>query len=86
MVAKLDNKMATSNVVATIEPVSKSTNFDRWVQRFEAVKMLQEWTTEKAKHAFLAYIGQEAFNLLADAAVPKKPADFEFNELVDLLK
>jgi len=81
-----DNKMATSNFMSAIEPLSKEVDFSRWVQRFEAVKVLQDWSDEKSKYAFLACIGQEAFDLLADAAMPKEPSELKLEELKDLLK
>ena len=41
---------------------------------------------ETKKHAPLASWGQDAFDLLADAMVPAKPADKSYEELVQPIK
>jgi len=77
--------MATS-LLSSIEPVVKGTDVDRWIQRFEAVALLADWSKEQKKSALMAGVGQNAFTMLADAAVPKKLSDLEYEELQQLLK
>jgi len=75
--------MATTNVA--IEPLRKGSNFGRWLQRFEAQMEWQTVTDEKKKHALLALLGPEAFDLVADACLPRKPAESTYTALVKVL-
>ena len=70
--------MATS---LSIEPLMKGKDPERWLQRFEAVAKWQGLVDDKLKYAFLASIGAEVYDLLADAVLPKEPSDFKFEEL-----
>ena len=70
--------MATSLL---IEPLTKGKDPERWLQRFEAVAKWQGLVDDKLKYAFLASIGAEVYDLLADAVLPKEPSDFKFEEL-----
>ena len=41
---------------------------------------------ERKKHAFLASLGEDAFDLLADATLPKTPSEKTYEELVIIIK
>ena len=74
--------MATSSL---IEPLKKDEDPERWLQRFKAVAAWQNWTGDDKRNAFLALIGADGYNLLADAVIPHTPADNTFDELTQLL-
>ena len=69
-----------------LDPLQKTTNVSRWLQRFEAMMEWEGVEAGKKKHALLAFLGQDAFDLLADATVPARPADKTYDELVQLIK
>jgi len=70
----------------TIEPLRKDSNVSNWLQRFEAAMTWQAVNDEKKKYALLASLGTEAFELVADSCLPKKPAEKSYQELVSLIK
>ena len=74
--------MATSKYIDTL---TKNEDPVRWLQRFDAVAAWQGWTGDGLKNAFLALIGSDGYNLLADAVIPDKPVDKTFEELTALL-
>ena len=47
-----------------IEPLKRGEDAPRWLQRFTAVAQWQEWTGDKKKNSFLAYIGAEIYTIL----------------------
>ena len=70
--------MATSLI---IEPLTKGQDPERWLQRFKAIAKWQGLVDDKLKYSFLASIGPEVYDLLADAVLPKEPSDFKFDDL-----
>ena len=68
-----------------LEPLKCGEDAPRWLQCLKAVAQCQEWTGDKKKNAFLAYIGAEIYNLLADAVLPALLADKSFDKLEKLL-
>ena len=76
--------MATSDG-CKLEPIKETTNISRWLQRFEALMSYEAIDDAKKKDGLLSYIGHEAFDKIADAIVPDKPADKSYEDLVKLL-
>ena len=70
----------------TLEPLQKDSNVSRWLERFEATMDYEDADNDKKKSALLASLGPDAYDLIADAAVPSKPSDKTFTELVKLIK
>ena len=68
-----------------IEALTKAEDPARWLQRFKAVATWQGWTGDGRKNAFLAMIGADGYNVLADAVIPDKPVDKTFDELATIL-
>ncbi len=69
-----------------IEPLRKESNVSRWLERFTAIMEWEDVDVDKQKHALLASLGPDAYDLIADATVPSKPSEKSFQELVDLIK
>jgi len=70
----------------TIEPLRKDSNVSIWLQRFEAAMTWQAVSDEKKKFALLASLGGDAFELVADSCLPKKPSEKSYQEIVTLIK
>ena len=73
--------MATGGSACFIEPINDDTNVQQWMQRFESICLLQEYDDTKKKNALLAWIGPKTYGLLAEALLPKAPADYDYNKL-----
>jgi len=69
-----------------IEPLQKGGNVTRWLQRIESLMVWQGVGDEKKKHALIASLGSEAYELVADACLPDKPSDKTYNDLVSIIK
>lgn len=78
--------MATSSR-EFIAPLKRGEDATRWLLQFEAVAAWQEISEEndRQKNALLAMMGTEAFNMVADAIVPKKPAEVSLKDLKEIL-
>ena len=71
----------------SINVQSRPEEVDKWVQRFQALCVLQEYKEDTTKTvALISLMGSQAYDLVASAVAPKEPREYKVEALIEILK